>query len=151
MYVRQFRGKGYKTFWYFFFSVSLLNLQKSFIQEAALFFRLADFTQITISSYMLSFWWCSAEAIRWPLQVYELCNCLFEKCSCLTHTFIFQFALDNFDKWRFHRSRQRGFLSPGRTLLENNSLPAQPDDARSCCCTSWISFWNHHRNPIWLR
>lgn len=45
------------------------------------------------------FWWCSPETIRCPFQVYKIPNWLFEKCYCLTHTFIFQFALHNFDKW----------------------------------------------------
>lgn len=53
--------------------------------------------------------WCSMETIRCPFQVYEISNWLFEKCSCLTHTFIFQFTLHNFYKWCFHQYRQRGF------------------------------------------
>lgn len=114
MYAHHFRGRGIyncliNTVCFLFFQSHSFTdscgptIKRFFVEEAAflhsLIPRFHPFSLI---------WWVFDEVF----QVYELSNWLFEKCSCLTHTFIFQFVLDNFNKWCFHQLRQRGFFLP---------------------------------------
>lgn len=48
------------------------------------------------------------------------------KCSFLTHTFIFQFVPDSWDKQGFYQFRQRGFICPVRLLCTTTLAPAAP-------------------------
>lgn len=89
-----------KLFFSLFYWLVWADFKKIFVKEVAFLFSwFPDSNQVTHVLWWCCFLWCSPETIRCPFQVYKISNWLFEKCYCLTHTLIFQFALHNFDKW----------------------------------------------------